>query len=37
MADQLVTYELDGAVAVIGLNRADKRNAVNDAVMTAAA
>ena len=33
MADQLVTYELDGAVAVIGLNRADKRNAVNDAVM----
>ena len=35
MADQLVTYELDGAVAVIGLNRADKRNAVNDAVMTA--
>jgi enoyl-CoA hydratase/carnithine racemase len=34
MADQLVTYELDGAVAVIGLNRADKRNAVNDAVMT---
>src|SRR3974390_1280676 len=34
MADQLVTYELDGAVAVIGLNRADKRNAVNDALMT---
>ena len=33
MADQLVTYELDGAVAVIGLNRADKRNAVNDALM----
>jgi enoyl-CoA hydratase/carnithine racemase len=34
MADQLVTYELDGAVAVIGLNRADKRNAVNDALMS---
>jgi enoyl-CoA hydratase/carnithine racemase len=33
MADQLVTYELDGAVAVIGLNRAEKRNAVNDALM----
>ena len=34
MAEQLITYELEGAVAVIGLNRADKRNAINDAVMT---
>src|SRR5262245_23700754 len=34
MAEHLITYELEGAVAVIGLNRADKRNAINDAVMT---
>ena len=34
MAEQLITYGLEGAVAVIGLNRADKRNAINDAVMT---
>jgi len=31
----LVTYELDGAVALIGLNRSDKRNAINDAVIDA--
>jgi enoyl-CoA hydratase/carnithine racemase len=30
----LVTYELDGAVALIGLNRADKRNAISEAVIT---
>lgn len=34
MAD-LVTYELDGPVAVIGLNRAAKRNAISDALIDA--
>ena len=34
MTEQMVTYELDGAVALIGLDRADKRNAINDAVIT---
>lgn len=29
MHQDLVTYELDGAVALIGLNRPDKRNALN--------
>jgi enoyl-CoA hydratase/carnithine racemase len=29
MTEQLVTYELEGDVALIGLNRADKRNAIN--------
>jgi enoyl-CoA hydratase/carnithine racemase len=33
--DTLVTYELDGPVALIGLNRPDKRNAINDAVVDA--
>jgi (methylthio)acryloyl-CoA hydratase len=33
MSSRLITYELDGAVAVIGLNRPDKRNAINDAVV----
>jgi enoyl-CoA hydratase/carnithine racemase len=31
----LVSYELDGAVALIGLNRPDKRNAINDAMIDA--
>src|SRR4051794_14528601 len=35
MNETLVTYELDGAVALIGLNRPDKRNAINDAVVDA--
>lgn len=30
MADEGVTYEIEGAVALIGLNRAVKRNALND-------
>ena len=34
MTEQMVTYELDGAVALIGLDRAEKRNAINDAVIT---
>ena len=33
MSSPLITYELDGTVAVIGLNRPDKRNAINDAVV----
>ena len=32
MSQDLVTYELDGRVALIGLNRPDKRNAINDAL-----
>jgi (methylthio)acryloyl-CoA hydratase len=30
MSEPLVTYQLEGAVALIGLNRPDKRNAIND-------
>ncbi|MBV6635993.1 MAG: enoyl-CoA hydratase/isomerase family protein, partial [Mameliella sp.] len=30
MGDGLITYELDGDIAVIGLNRPDKRNALSD-------
>ncbi|CAN5359537.1 crotonase/enoyl-CoA hydratase family protein [soil metagenome] len=30
MSEPLITYELDGNVALIGLNRPDKRNAIND-------
>ncbi|HUG25958.1 crotonase/enoyl-CoA hydratase family protein [Piscinibacter sp.] len=33
MSESLVTYELDGPVALIGLNRPDKRNAINEAVI----
>ena len=32
---ELVTYELDGTVAKIGLNRTDKRNAINDELVWA--
>ena len=32
-AEPMVTYELDGPIAVIGLNRPAKRNAVNDAMI----
>ena len=32
MSDQVVTYELDGETALIGLNRPEKRNALNDAL-----
>ena len=30
MADEVVTYELDGEIALIGLNRPDKRNCMNE-------
>lgn len=30
MSEPLITYELDGHIALIGLNRPDKRNAIND-------
>jgi len=30
MSDTLITYQLEGNVALIGLNRPDKRNAIND-------
>jgi enoyl-CoA hydratase/carnithine racemase len=33
MGEPLITYELDGAIALIGLNRPDKRNAINDALI----
>jgi len=35
MAANLITYELEGPVAVIGLNRPEKRNAINDDVVFA--
>jgi enoyl-CoA hydratase/carnithine racemase len=33
MSDPLVTYALEGDVALIGLNRPDKRNAISEAVL----
>jgi (methylthio)acryloyl-CoA hydratase len=33
VSSELVTYELDGSVAIVGLNRPDKRNAISDAVI----
>lgn len=33
MTQSLVTYALDGDVALVGLDRADKRNAINDEVL----
>lgn len=33
MSEQLITYQLDGQVALIGLNRAEKRNAINREVV----
>jgi enoyl-CoA hydratase/carnithine racemase len=35
MNTELVTYELDGPIALIGLNRPEKRNAINEAVIDA--
>ena len=35
MTPSLVNYELDGRIALIGLNRPDKRNAINEAVIDA--
>ena len=34
MSSDLITYERDGAVAIIGLNRPKKRNAINNDVVT---
>ena len=33
MSETLATYELDGEIAIVGINRAAKRNAVNTEVM----
>jgi enoyl-CoA hydratase/carnithine racemase len=33
MTESLISYQLDGNVAQIGLNRPDKRNAINDALI----
>jgi (methylthio)acryloyl-CoA hydratase len=33
MSDSFITYALDGPVALIGLNRPEKRNAINDAMV----
>ena len=35
MSTELVSYQLDGAIALIGLNRPEKRNAISDAVIDA--
>jgi enoyl-CoA hydratase/carnithine racemase len=35
MSETLITYELDGNVALIGLNRPDKRNSINDPLIDA--
>src|SRR3954454_18489403 len=33
MSAEMITYEIEGDIAVIGLNRPDKRNAMNDTVI----
>lgn len=33
MTEELITYQLDGPIALIGLNRPEKRNAINEAVI----
>jgi enoyl-CoA hydratase/carnithine racemase len=35
MSNELITYELEGKVALIGLNRPEKRNALNEAIVRA--
>jgi (methylthio)acryloyl-CoA hydratase len=35
MSEPLISYQLDGNVALIGLNRPDKRNAINDSLLDA--
>ncbi len=32
MSEPLISYELDGNIALIGINRPHKRNAINDAL-----
>jgi enoyl-CoA hydratase/carnithine racemase len=34
MSTGLITFDVEGKVALIGLNRADKRNAISEAVIT---
>jgi enoyl-CoA hydratase/carnithine racemase len=34
MSAEMITYEIEGDIAVIGLNRPDKRNAMNDTVIS---
>lgn len=34
MTSDLITYQLDGRIALIGLNRPEKRNAINDELAT---
>ena len=34
MSEQMVTYEIEGDIAIVGLNRAEKRNAINDELMS---
>jgi enoyl-CoA hydratase/carnithine racemase len=34
MTNKLISYQLDGPVALIGLNRPEKRNAINEAMIT---
>jgi (methylthio)acryloyl-CoA hydratase len=33
MSEKIVTYERDGDIAVIGLDRANKRNAIHDELL----
>ncbi len=33
MSDKIVTYERDGDIAIVGLDRANKRNAINDELL----
>ena len=33
MSEPLITYQLEGNMALIGLNRPDKRNAIHDALI----
>jgi enoyl-CoA hydratase/carnithine racemase len=32
MTEEVVTYELDGEIALVGLNRPEKRNSISDSL-----